>query len=133
MKYSGHRKLLCELPKFLKFNAFILLGFLFTNCAQRELFSICTQSIRNCNYLSLFYNLGKNNIVRDKNPRKGITKCRILEPEQTYLSSSPLYPRYLLTTNKCTSKILDLFNDCLSMFISSNFKQQQTKNSSVSL
>ena len=27
MKYSGHRKLLCELPKFLKFNAFILLGY----------------------------------------------------------------------------------------------------------
>ena len=29
--------------------------FLFTNSTQRE-FSICTQSIRNCNYLSLHYN-----------------------------------------------------------------------------
>ena len=31
--------------------------FLFTNSAQRELVSICKQSIRNCNYLSLHYNL----------------------------------------------------------------------------
>ena len=28
MKYSGHRKLLCELLKFSKCNAFILLGYL---------------------------------------------------------------------------------------------------------
>ena len=28
MKYSGHRKLLCELSKFSKFNAFNLLGYL---------------------------------------------------------------------------------------------------------
>jgi len=27
MKYSGHRKLLCELSKFSKFNAFLLLGY----------------------------------------------------------------------------------------------------------
>ncbi len=27
MKYSGHRKLLCELPKLSKFNAVILLGY----------------------------------------------------------------------------------------------------------
>ena len=27
MKYSGHRKLLCELSKFSQFNAFILLGY----------------------------------------------------------------------------------------------------------
>ena len=31
--------------------------FLFIISAQRELVSICTQSIRNCNYLSLHYNL----------------------------------------------------------------------------
>ena len=31
--------------------------FLFTNSAQRELVSICLQSICNCNYLSLHYNL----------------------------------------------------------------------------
>ena len=31
--------------------------FLFTNSAQRELVSICTQSIRNCNKLSLHYSL----------------------------------------------------------------------------
>ena len=31
--------------------------FLFTNSTQRELVSICMQSIRNCNYLSLHYNL----------------------------------------------------------------------------
>ena len=34
--------------------------FLFTNSAQRELVSICTQSIRNCNKLSLPYILGLN-------------------------------------------------------------------------
>ena len=38
MKYSGHRK----------------------NSAQRELVSICTQSIRNFNKLSLHYNLVAN-------------------------------------------------------------------------
>ena len=32
--------------------------FLFTNSAQRELVSICTQSIRNCNLLSLHHILG---------------------------------------------------------------------------
>ena len=32
--------------------------FLFTNAAQRELVSICSQSIHNCNLLSLHYNLG---------------------------------------------------------------------------
>ena len=31
---------------------------LFTNTAQRELVSICTQNLRNCNQLSLHYNLG---------------------------------------------------------------------------
>jgi len=31
--------------------------FLFTNSAQRELVSMCTQSIRNCNQLSLHHNL----------------------------------------------------------------------------
>ena len=53
MKYSGHRKLLCELSKLSKLNADTKLTlmhlFLFTNSAQRELVSICTQSIRNCN------------------------------------------------------------------------------------
>ena len=48
MKYSGYRKLLCELSKLSKLNAFILLGytrrtlmhlFLFTNIARRELVS----------------------------------------------------------------------------------------------
>ena len=36
--------------------------FLFINSAQRELVSICTQSMRRCifNYLSLHYNLGLN-------------------------------------------------------------------------
>ena len=67
MKYSGHRKLLYELSKLSKFNAFITSSdtkrtlmhlFLFTNSAQRELVSICTQSIGNCNSLSLHYNLG---------------------------------------------------------------------------
>ena len=32
--------------------------FLFTNTSQRELVSICTQSIHNCNYLSLHYYIG---------------------------------------------------------------------------
>ena len=31
--------------------------FLFTISAQRELVSICTQNIRNCNFLTLHYNL----------------------------------------------------------------------------
>ena len=34
--------------------------FLFTNSAQRQLVSICMQSISNCNELSLHYNLGYN-------------------------------------------------------------------------
>ena len=37
--------------------------FLFTNSAQRELVSICTQSIHNRNKLSLPYILGSNNLV----------------------------------------------------------------------
>ena len=51
MKYSGHRKLLCELSKLS--NLMLLTSsdtkrtlrhlFLFTNSAQRELVSICTQ------------------------------------------------------------------------------------------
>ena len=58
IKYSGHRKLLCELSKFSKLYAYILFRyyrrtmmhlFLFTNYAQRKLVSICMQSIRNSN------------------------------------------------------------------------------------
>ena len=57
MKYSGHRKLFCEWSKLSKFNALtfsdtkrtLMHLFLFTNSAQRELVSTCTQSIRNCN------------------------------------------------------------------------------------
>ena len=45
MKYSGHRKLLCELST----KRTLMHLFLFTNFAQRELISICTQSIHNCN------------------------------------------------------------------------------------
>ena len=73
MKYSGHRKLLCELSNFQ--NSLLLttsdtkrtlmLLFLFTNSAQRELVSICTQSMRNCNYLSLHYNLGNKSSAID--------------------------------------------------------------------
>ena len=57
MKYSGHRKLLCELSKLS--NLMLLTSsdtkrtlmhpFLFTNSAQRELVSICTQSIHDRN------------------------------------------------------------------------------------
>ena len=52
MKYSGHRKLLCELSKLSKFTTSsdtkrtLMHLFLFTNSAHRELVSICTQSIR---------------------------------------------------------------------------------------
>ena len=63
MKYSGHMQLLCELSKLS--NLMLLTSsdtkqtlmhlFLFTNSAQWELVSICTQSIRNCNQLSLHY------------------------------------------------------------------------------
>ena len=53
MKYSGHRKLLCELSKLSNLMLFtssdtkrtLMHLFLFTNSAQRELVSICTQSI----------------------------------------------------------------------------------------
>ena len=53
MKYSGHRKLLCELSKSSKLNALtssdtkqtLMNLFLYTNSAQRELVSnsMCTQ------------------------------------------------------------------------------------------
>ena len=57
MKYSGHRELLCELSKLSKFNALtssntkrtLMHLFLFTNSAQRELVSMCTQSIHDRN------------------------------------------------------------------------------------
>ena len=67
----NHRNLFCELSKVSKLNAFILPApetrrtlmhlFLFTNTAQRELVSICTQRIRNSNYLSLPYYLHLTN------------------------------------------------------------------------
>ena len=55
LKYSGHRKLLCELSKLSnlmlltssKTKRTLMHLFLFTNSAQRELVSICTQSLRN--------------------------------------------------------------------------------------
>ena len=55
MKYSGHRKLLCELlelSNLMPLNSSdikrtLMHPFLFTNSAQRELVSICTQSICN--------------------------------------------------------------------------------------
>ena len=55
MKYSGHRKLLCELSKLSKFNAFLTVWdtkqtlmhlFLFTNSAQRELVSMYAEYTR---------------------------------------------------------------------------------------
>ena len=57
MKYSGHRKLLCELSKLSnlmlltssKTKRTLMHLFLFTNSAQRELVSICTQSIHDHN------------------------------------------------------------------------------------
>ena len=62
-KYSGHRKLLYKLSKLS--NLILLTSsdhkrtlmhlFLFTNSAQRELVSICTQSIYDRNKLSLPY------------------------------------------------------------------------------
>ena len=63
MKYSGHRKLLCELSKLSKSSdtkRTLMHLLLFTNSAQRELVSICTQSIHNRNWLSLPYIHGKN-------------------------------------------------------------------------
>ena len=66
MKYFGHWKLLCELSKLS--NLMLLTSsdtkrklmhlFLFTNSAQRELVSICTQGIHERNKLSLHYTLG---------------------------------------------------------------------------
>ena len=56
MKYSGHRKILCEFSKLSKFNAFnpfkyytnnMMNLLLFKNPAQREL--VCAESVRNCN------------------------------------------------------------------------------------
>ena len=63
MKYSGHRKLLCESSKLSMLltssdtKRTLMHLFLFTNSAQRELVSVCRQSIRDSNYLSLNYNL----------------------------------------------------------------------------
>ena len=45
--------------------------FLFTNSGERELVSICTQSIRNCNTLSLHYNLVQDVITKWKGGRPG--------------------------------------------------------------
>jgi len=65
MKYSGQRKLwLCELSKLSKLNAFIIHRY-----QQRELDPMCTQSIGNCNQLSLHYNLGYEEIY-ESNPKK---------------------------------------------------------------
>ena len=55
--FRGYRKLLWVLSKLSKFNALtfsdtkrtLMHLFLFTNSAQREMVSICTQSLRNCN------------------------------------------------------------------------------------
>ena len=54
MKYSGHRKLLCELTKFKALTSSdtkrtLMHIFLFTNSAQREIVSICAQILRNSN------------------------------------------------------------------------------------
>ena len=52
MTYSGHMKLFCEFSKLSKLNAdtdteqTLMHLFLFTKSAQRELVSICAQSIR---------------------------------------------------------------------------------------
>ena len=41
MKYSGHRKLLCELSKLSKFNAFNLLGYLTNTKASILVYKFC--------------------------------------------------------------------------------------------
>ena len=68
IKYSGHRKLLCELSKL---NAFILHGYLTNTDASILLYkfrpertdSLYTQSICNCNKLSLHYNREVDSVV----------------------------------------------------------------------
>ena len=73
MKYSGHRKLLCELSKLSKLMLLtssdtrrtLMHLFLFTNSAQRELVSICTQSIHDRNSLSLHNSLGQYDLLHD--------------------------------------------------------------------
>ena len=68
MKYFGHRKLLCELSKLQNFMLLtssdtkrtLMHLFLLTNSAQTKLVSMCTQSIRYYNKLSLHNNLGCN-------------------------------------------------------------------------
>ena len=65
MKYSGHKKLLSELLKFSKSNAFILIGYYtYTDVSilvyklrpERTSFNMYVEY--NCNELSLHYNLG---------------------------------------------------------------------------
>ena len=43
MKYSGHRKLLCELSKLSKLTAFILLGYLTNTGASILVYKFCTE------------------------------------------------------------------------------------------
>ena len=99
MKYSGQRKLLCELSKLS--NLMLLTSsdtkrtlmhlFLFTNFAQRELVSICTHSIHDRNKLSLHYTLDLHIILFI------LTKCKIISPsfykKRTYKSPKPLFWR----------------------------------------
>ena len=69
--------------------------FLFTNSVQRKLVSICTQSIRNCNWLSLHYNLAGTKCV-----------CKVTKPnlnmEYFYDKMRPLswnFPKKKCFTN----------------------------------
>ena len=71
MKYSCHRKLLCELSKLSKLNGFILLEYWTNTDASILVYEFrsertgfySTQSILNCNYLSLHYNLASNKLT----------------------------------------------------------------------
>ena len=97
MKYSGHRKILCELSKLSKFNALtssdtkrtMMHLLLFTNSAQKDLVSICTQSVRNCNWLSLHYTLGLNYLFLQV-PPLGIDKFRNYQGTKPPLVGSKL-------------------------------------------
>ena len=61
--------------------------FLFTNSAQRELVSICTQSIRNCNKLSLHYILGLSVTLYQEKINKLIKKWCKFKSIQLYFFS----------------------------------------------
>ena len=81
--------------------------FLFTNSAQRELVSICTQSIRDCNKLSLHYSLGNKDVHSFKHSRFFISRAQqesdrsilIQNYKSTFMTFANILPRLKFNQN----------------------------------